>query len=143
MGMTETTMSKKQIFAEVTKQFEGVPAGKVYPELQKVGAIVEGNLAVAAIENGWGNEVAKAAGAKLKASPKASARADAPPPPPAPLVRATLTKRHTEKGADGKEEVYAKGLVVEGDLAERLVKEGVATLIAPADKNAGAAPATK
>jgi hypothetical protein len=69
--------------AVVTKEFPGVPDGKVYPKTFKVGDPVEGSLADAAIAEKWAR--------KLKNGEDAS-EADKPPAP-----------KGTEGGAEQKE----------------------------------------
>lgn len=122
----------------VTQQFECVPDGEVYPKLYKAGEIVAGNVARAALELGKG-EPAGAANDTPPPAPQGSGNDQAPPAADAPpVVRAKLTRKHVHAG-----ESYAKGLVVEDDLARLFIAEGVAEAVAPADKAVATVPVTK
>lgn len=135
---------------KVTKQFEGVPEGAVYPKLIKAGEIITGNLAQAALANGWGEETEAPTQAEQtpdKPDPKSGGKADTgppPAPPAAPLSRARMLKAHKYKDPEtGREETLAKGLIIEGDLAVAMAKEGLAQLLVPENKAVTSAPETK
>lgn len=42
---------------KVTKEFQGVENGAIYPRLYKTGDVVEGRLADVALAEGWGDEI--------------------------------------------------------------------------------------
>lgn len=42
---------------KITKEFQGVESGALYPRLYTVGEIVEGRLADVALAEGWGDEL--------------------------------------------------------------------------------------
>lgn len=136
---------------KVTKEFKGVPEGEVYPTLMKVGAVLTGNLAAAALANGWGEETDEqvAPAPTRQPSAKSDTKSDAAAPPPArPVARARMLKAHKYPDPEtGREETLAKGLVVEGDLATEMAKLGLAQLLAPdgkaENKAVAAAPETK
>lgn len=136
-------MSKLE--ARVTKQFQGVADGDVYPKLCAVGDVITGELAQAAIDAGWAEKAEAApAPAPVKKTADQAPVAPAPAPAPEPPFRAQTVRavKHTEQ--DGRRVTIAKGAIVEGDLARALVTAGDAKALdgAPETKPA-AAPETK
>lgn len=123
---------------KLTQQFDCVPDGEVYPKLFAAGEIVSGNVAQAALDQGKGTPVEADNDAPPPAAGAAPEQPVPPPDDPPPVIRAKLLKKIVHA-----DESYARGLIVEGDLARRFIDEGVAELIAPADKSVTAIPETK
>ena len=66
--MEET--EKPAIKAKVTKAFDGVPDGAVYPKSWEPGDIVEGDLARVAVAEGWAKEEKPAKGKPADEKPE-------------------------------------------------------------------------
>jgi len=129
---------------KVTKQFSAVPEGAVYGKLYVEDDIVDGVVADYALRNQWG---VLASEDEVAASMPSADKTEEADPPAAPVRKARVLKQ-CEFDVDGKPARFAKGVTVEGDLAERMVEAGVASWAdekpAPeANKNAGAAPSNK
>ena len=116
---------------KVTRPFRMVRPGDVWPTPVAAGEIVDGRIAEVALGRKCGERVT------VKVAAAAQAKAVEPTPAPPPAVRAKLTRKHVHN-----DESYARGLIVEGDLARLFVEQGVAELMSPADKAADV-PATK
>jgi pyruvate/2-oxoglutarate dehydrogenase complex dihydrolipoamide acyltransferase (E2) component len=141
---------------KLMQQLECVPDGEVYPKLYRAGEVVDGNVAKAALDQGKGTPADAANDTPVPAKTQAPAapvgpKEPAPQPGPAaeetrrapaeapqPALRAKLNRKVTHKG-----ESYARGIVVEGDLARMFLAEGVADLVPPADKAVTTVPASK
>jgi hypothetical protein len=121
--------------AKTVKQFRMVPPGEIHGRQFEAGEIVSGRVAEVALAEGWAapldaaNDEIPVSSSDGNGPPGSGPNDGAPAPVPQPVVRAKLTKRHIHKSADGIEEIYAKGTVIEGDLARAFVEAGVAEFI--------------
>lgn len=104
--------------AKITRRWDAVQPGEVYPTTFKPGDIVEGELAQMALEAKAGEPAGDRPGADTTQQKET------------PALRAKV-----KKGVDG----FAEGAVVEGDEARHLIEAGKAVLI----KDKGPAPERK
>jgi hypothetical protein len=141
---------------KVTKSFSSVAkASDLHPKFFKPGDIAEDYAAEVAIAEGWGEKIdedtdgdhaALAAGAAAAAAFGAGV---APPAnDPAPLTKARIASPYSGPDHTGEQVKFAEGAVVEGEIAEFLIAQGVALEVHPdkkpaASKAKGRAPENK
>jgi hypothetical protein len=117
--------------AKTVKQFRMVPPGEIHGRQFEAGEIVTGRVAEVALAEGWAipHDAANDEGAGAPPENGGETPSGVAPPAPQPVVRAKLLKRHIHKNAEGLEEIYAKGTVIEGDLARAFVDADVAEFV--------------
>lgn len=136
---------------EVTTAFPSlVRESDVYPKQFRVGDIVDGYPAEVALRNGWGKIAGDATGGGSDgaggddggANDNGDGDGDGVDNGPAPTIKARLKRAVETEDDDGTPIKIAKGVVVEGDIARRLIAAGDATPVAD-NKSRGAAPETR
>jgi len=133
----------------ITRPFKAVAPGEVYPRLFAEGEVVSGRVAELALRNGAGEatDEASTVGSTDGSAADNGGEGDDTAANDDPVRKARVS-RQIEIEDNGTPVRFARGSVVEGQLAERLVDEGVAAWIddkpAPsANKSAGSAPQKK
>jgi len=134
----------------ITRPFKAVAPGEVYPRLFAEGEVVSGRVAELALRNGAGEATDEAppAASTGAASADSGGESDGKETAHDAPVREAKVLRQIEIDDNGTPVRFARGAKVEGELAERLVEEGVASWIEDkpgpaANKSAGPAPQKK
>lgn len=151
------------MLVRVTKSFKSIAReSDLHPRLYNVGEVVDGYPARVALDNGWGEdamppadddddtalrsgepsrdrESAAPADALRSVEPLRDRESAAPAKAAAPIK--AKTTRLVDIEIDGERQRLAKGAIVEGELAERLIAAGHATRIA--DNKAKQIPETR
>jgi len=133
---------------KITKQFSAVPEGAVYGRLYAEGEIVSGVVAEYALRNNWGVLASDEDLVAEDAATTVDAQDDRRVDETVAQVRKARVLKQCEFDVEGKPARFAKGVTVEGELAERMVAAELAAWVeekpAPAaNKNAGPAPSNK